>query len=82
MAAVEINGRSRGKLDLNLLSLSVHGLHLIFIVTDFSLYKLSVQFRLVNGTTYLGLADEKEKVSEEFERRKKSGENVGLVESR
>jgi len=39
-------------------------------------------FREINGTTYLGIANDKDSAAEEFERRKGDGENVGLVESR
>lgn len=38
--------------------------------------------RIVNGTTYVGVAEEKERAEEEFENRQNAGENVGLVESR
>ena len=38
--------------------------------------------RIVNGTTFVGLAEEKERALQDFERRQQSGENVGLVESR
>ena len=39
-------------------------------------------FRNVNGTTFIGVAKDKESAGEEFEQRQQSGENVGLVESR
>ena len=39
-------------------------------------------FREINGTTYIGIAKDKESAAEEFERRKDDGENAGLVESR
>ncbi len=38
--------------------------------------------RMVNGSTFVGLADEKARAEREFERRQQAGENVGLVESR
>jgi hypothetical protein len=39
-------------------------------------------YRIVNGTTFLGLAEEREQALQNFEQRQQSGENVGLVESR
>ena len=38
--------------------------------------------RTVNGSTYIGMAEEKEKATQDFEQRQNAGENVGLVESR
>ncbi len=38
--------------------------------------------RTVNGTTYIGIARDRENATKEFEQRQDAGENVGLVESR
>ena len=39
-------------------------------------------YRIVNDTTFIGVAEEKRRASEEFDQRQQAGENVGLVESR